>query len=165
VRAALAAALPGFLLAADADGSPYIPLLSFGSFGKWTPGRRGNVDARRAIGVRGQVVVVRLRRRSQAAGERSRRTGRVADGRRRLGADRFDATADWRWSDGSTIARHLRRTGAGVLVVDLAASYRIDRRWSAGLTVLNALDDEHYEAFGGDLLGRRALSTRRFAGG
>jgi len=43
-------------------------------------------------------------------------------------------------------------------VVDVNAAWRITDRWEIGLYVQNALDDEHYETFGGDLLERRALA-------
>lgn len=42
-------------------------------------------------------------------------------------------------------------------VVNLVASYRLDDHWEIGLNVSNLLDNQHYEAFGGDLLERRAL--------
>jgi iron complex outermembrane receptor protein len=41
--------------------------------------------------------------------------------------------------------------------VDLVANYRLSRSFSVGVNVSNLLDDEHWESFGGDLLGRRAL--------
>lgn len=44
-------------------------------------------------------------------------------------------------------------------VVDWYAGYKVSERWSVGLNVANLLDEEHYEIFGGDLLGRRALGT------
>jgi outer membrane receptor protein involved in Fe transport len=43
--------------------------------------------------------------------------------------------------------------------VDLAASRRLAAGWELGLQVSNLLDREHYESFGGDVLGRRALLT------
>jgi len=42
-------------------------------------------------------------------------------------------------------------------VMDLNAGYRLTDHLSAGGDVANLLANEHYEAFGGDLLGRRAL--------
>jgi len=44
-------------------------------------------------------------------------------------------------------------------VVDLTANYRVNDRIKLGLNVSNLLDDEHWEAFGGDLLARRALAS------
>jgi outer membrane receptor protein involved in Fe transport len=42
-------------------------------------------------------------------------------------------------------------------VVDAQANWRMTSRFSVGLDVTNLLDHAHYEMFGGDLLGRRAL--------
>jgi len=42
-------------------------------------------------------------------------------------------------------------------VVSLAANYRISDMFAFGVDVSNALDDEHWESFGGDLMTRRAL--------
>lgn len=47
-------------------------------------------------------------------------------------------------------------------VVDLAGGFRINDRWGVGIDVSNLLDDEHFETFGGDILGRRALGTVTF---
>ena len=168
VRAALAAALPPtFLLAANADGSPYIPLLSFGSFGRVdTEGLEVSLSsAVRSLRLEAGVSwfdydVARQAAENPLAPNRPEWQTSVSAG---WVADRFDATVDWRWSDGFDY-----RSGIFVgpvpaySVVDLAANYRIDTRWSVGLTVANALDDEHYEAFGGDLLGRRALVHATF---
>jgi len=42
-------------------------------------------------------------------------------------------------------------------VVNLSANYRITNTFGLGMDVSNALDNEHWESFGGDLMGRRAL--------
>ena len=34
----------------------------------------------------------------------------------------------------------------------------INERWGVGVNVANALDNSHFESFGGDLLARRALA-------
>jgi iron complex outermembrane receptor protein len=72
--------------------------------------------------------------------------------------DRLSASLDYRWSDGYDWA-------SGVFsgpvpsygVAALAAVYDVSEPWRVGLNVSNLFDDEHYEVFGGDLLGRRAL--------
>ena len=46
--------------------------------------------------------------------------------------------------------------------VDLSADYLITDQVRVGLNVTNLLDDEHYQSFGGDLLGRRALANVSF---
>ena len=45
---------------------------------------------------------------------------------------------------------------------DLAADYGISEAVGVGLVITNIFDDEHYQSFGGDLLGRRALGTITF---
>ena len=45
-------------------------------------------------------------------------------------------------------------------VVDTGANFVINEHFEVGVHVNNLLDDEHWEAFGGDLLGRRALGQR-----
>jgi outer membrane receptor for ferrienterochelin and colicins len=73
-------------------------------------------------------------------------------------AEVWDASLSYRWSDGFPWAAGLFVGDVPAYdVVSLDASYFIGDRWSLGLNVSNLLDDEHYEAFGGDLLGRRAL--------
>jgi outer membrane receptor protein involved in Fe transport len=47
-------------------------------------------------------------------------------------------------------------------VVNHYAQYRFTRRVSIGVDVANLLNDEHWEAFGGDLVGRRALANLRY---
>jgi outer membrane receptor protein involved in Fe transport len=42
-------------------------------------------------------------------------------------------------------------------IADLNGSYRLSKYITTGADVANLLDNDHYEAFGGDLLGRRAL--------
>jgi iron complex outermembrane receptor protein len=42
-------------------------------------------------------------------------------------------------------------------VVNLAANYRFNDTFGVGFDISNALDNEHYETFGGDVLHRRAL--------
>jgi outer membrane receptor for ferrienterochelin and colicins len=71
---------------------------------------------------------------------------------------KFDAKATYRWVEEYDWA-------AGVFVgtipqfevVNLAANYRISNMFGVGVDVSNALNNEHWEAFGGDLLERRAL--------
>lgn len=71
---------------------------------------------------------------------------------------KLDAKVAYRWVDEFDWA-------AGVFVgtipqydvVNVSANYRITDMFSFGVDVSNILDDEHFEAFGGDLLSRRAL--------
>jgi outer membrane receptor protein involved in Fe transport len=68
------------------------------------------------------------------------------------------AALRYRWVDGFP---WLAGTYVGPVlsygVVDLNASYAVARHLTVGVDVANLLDSDHYEAFGGDLLGRRAL--------
>ncbi|MCP3963926.1 MAG: TonB-dependent receptor [bacterium] len=78
--------------------------------------------------------------------------------------DRFDATVGYRWADSF-------EWSTGIFVgnvpsygiVDFVGNYKIDDRWTVGLNISNLFDDEHYEAFGGDLVGRRAIASASFA--
>jgi outer membrane receptor for ferrienterochelin and colicins len=70
----------------------------------------------------------------------------------------FDISAKYRWVDEFFWA-------AGVFAgeipsydtVSLAAAFRPTGNVTLGATISNALDNEHYEAFGGDIIERRAL--------
>ncbi|MFL6248846.1 MAG: TonB-dependent receptor domain-containing protein [Thermoanaerobaculia bacterium] len=71
---------------------------------------------------------------------------------------KLDAKVSYRWVESFDWA-------AGVFVgtipeyevVNVAANYRINNMFGFGVDIANALDEEHWEAFGGDLLSRRAL--------
>ena len=76
---------------------------------------------------------------------------------------RWDATLKYRWVDGF-------RWAAGVFVGDVPsydlfnfnANWHITDRIGLGLAVSNLFNDDHYESFGGDLVGRRALVSLTF---
>jgi outer membrane receptor for ferrienterochelin and colicins len=71
---------------------------------------------------------------------------------------KLDAKVSYRWVDGF-------RWAAGVFVgdvpeyevVNLSGNFRFNETFGLGVDISNALDDEHWEAFGGDILHRRAL--------
>lgn len=73
-------------------------------------------------------------------------------------SEKFDAKATYRWVEEFDWA-------AGIFVghipeyevVNLSANFKVTDLLGFGVDVSNALDDEHYEAFGGDLMSRRAL--------
>ena len=46
--------------------------------------------------------------------------------------------------------------------VDITANWDLTDNWSLNLNIANALDEEHWESFGGDLLSRRALGSVAF---
>lgn len=77
---------------------------------------------------------------------------------------RFDAALKYRYvEDFEWNAGIFRGRIPSYDVVDLAANYRINDKWSVGVDVSNLLDDEHFEIFGGDLLERRALGYIAFS--
>jgi outer membrane receptor protein involved in Fe transport len=75
----------------------------------------------------------------------------------------FDAAVNFRWVEGF-------RWGVGPFVgdvepyttVDVVANYALNRNWRVGINIANLFDDDHWEAFGGDLLRRRALTSVAF---
>jgi outer membrane receptor for ferrienterochelin and colicins len=70
----------------------------------------------------------------------------------------FDARIGYRWVEEFPWAAGIFK---GIVpeydVVNLSAQYRLNNFVGFGVDVTNLLDDVHYEAFGGDLLERRAL--------
>ncbi len=73
---------------------------------------------------------------------------------------RFDWAISGRWVDDFFWAvGPFQGTVKSYTTFDLNANYRFGDGWTLGLNVANVLDDEHWESFGGDLLGRRALAS------
>ncbi len=78
-------------------------------------------------------------------------------------AEKFDGSLKVRWSDDFQWAAGVfNGTVPSYETVDLALNYHVTDSLSLGVNVTNLLDDEHYEAFGGDLIGRRALARVQF---
>ncbi|TDI48699.1 MAG: TonB-dependent receptor [Acidobacteria bacterium] len=78
--------------------------------------------------------------------------------------NRFDATLRGRWTDEFRWAVGLFQGDVpAYTTVDLNANYRLGTAWKTGVTIANLLDNVHYESFGGDLLGRRALGYLTFS--
>lgn len=77
---------------------------------------------------------------------------------------KFDASLKYRWVDDFYWA-------AGVFqgpvesygVLNLAGNYHVTNRFTIGLNVANALDDEHHETWGGDIVERRALVSAGYS--
>lgn len=77
--------------------------------------------------------------------------------------DRYDAAIKVRWVDEfEWFVGPFRGTVPSYEVVDLSGNYHIGDRWSVGLNIANLLGNEHFEAFGGDILERRALGHVAF---
>ncbi|HEX8616364.1 MAG TPA: TonB-dependent receptor [Thermoanaerobaculia bacterium] len=71
---------------------------------------------------------------------------------------RFDARIGYRWVDDFRWAAGLFVGPVeGYSVVNAGANFRLTDTLGFGVDISNATDNEHYEAFGGDLLSRRAL--------
>ncbi|MDX1630823.1 MAG: TonB-dependent receptor [Thermoanaerobaculia bacterium] len=75
----------------------------------------------------------------------------------------FDVSLDYRWvEEFQWAAGVFNGTVPEYDVVGLTANYRFGDNWSVGVNVSNLLDEEHYQAFGGDILERRALGHVAF---
>jgi outer membrane receptor for ferrienterochelin and colicins len=71
---------------------------------------------------------------------------------------RLDARVAYRWvEEFDWAAGVFVGTVPQYSVVNVAANFKISDMFRLGVDVSNALDDEHYEAFGGDIISRRAL--------
>ncbi len=98
-----------------------------------------------------------LRERVLANVPENRGSVRVAYGNRRV-----SAAVQYRWADAFRFA-------SGPFVgnvpsydtVDVAADFDLGQHLGLGLQVANALDEDHFQVFGGDLLGRRAIANLR----
>jgi outer membrane receptor protein involved in Fe transport len=78
-------------------------------------------------------------------------------------APRFDASLRARWVDAFTWTSGVFSGPIpSYIVADLASNWRVTSLVTAGINVRNLFDDQHWEAFGGDLMGRRALAYLNF---
>jgi outer membrane receptor protein involved in Fe transport len=78
-------------------------------------------------------------------------------------ADRFDASLKFRWVDGFDWAAGVFRGPVpSYEVFNLTANYDVTDAITVGVDVSNLFDDNHWEAFGGDILERRALAHVAF---
>jgi iron complex outermembrane receptor protein len=77
---------------------------------------------------------------------------------------RWDAGIRGRWVDDFRWANSTYQGDVeSFTTVDLTGNYAVNKNWRVGLNVANLFDEDHWEAFGGDLLGRRALANVTFA--
>jgi outer membrane receptor protein involved in Fe transport len=78
-------------------------------------------------------------------------------------APRWDLGISGRWVDGFDWAAGIFQGPIpSYTLFDLVANYRLTGNVRVGLNVSNLMDKEHYQTFGGDLMGRRALGTVTF---
>ncbi len=79
------------------------------------------------------------------------------------GNPRWDLSAAYRWSDEFRwVVGPFQGQVPAYGTADLVANVRVTNHVELGVNVANVLDEEHWEAFGGDLLGRRALGSVTF---
>jgi iron complex outermembrane receptor protein len=79
-------------------------------------------------------------------------------------AGRWDASLRGRWVDSFRWFNPMTNGEVESFVtVDLTGNYMINESWKVGLNVANLFDEEHIEAWGADLVGRRALVNVTFA--
>jgi len=165
VKATLETALPPALFAAlsnDANGRPIIAMLSFSNFGSATTagvelGATYMLPAGWTIqgsytGFHSSVSDIPENPLLPNAPAHQFSAG-TAHARGRLSAVlRYRWVDSFPWLSG-IYAGPVPRYG----VADLNGSYSLAEHITAGVDVANLLDNDHYEAFGADLLGRRAL--------
>lgn len=170
VLAALAAALPPpffAVLSQRADGTPFIPFLSFANSGRVTTrGLELGLDAE-AGPWRFDASYTWFDFEVREGAAESPLEANAPEHQAGLGAswrgERFDGALRGRWVSGFDWRSGLF---AGPVpsyeVFDLVLGAELGGGWRAGASVTNLLDDEHREIFGGDLLGRRALAHLTF---
>jgi outer membrane receptor protein involved in Fe transport len=78
--------------------------------------------------------------------------------------EKFDASLGYRWTDDFfwSVGTLFRGTVKAYDTVDINANYHITENIDIGVAIANAFDDEAYQSFGGDLVGRRALGHISF---
>ncbi|HZJ32729.1 MAG TPA: TonB-dependent receptor [Vicinamibacterales bacterium] len=165
VTGTLQSVLPSFLFDAmsnDENGAPVFALLSFSNFGSATTTGvelgatyllpRGWRAQGSYTGFHSSVRDITENPLLANTPEHQFAIGMSYDRDGILGAARFRWVSAFDWLAG-TYAGAVPDYG----VLDLNGSYAVTPRVSIGADVANALDNDHYEAFGGDLLGRRAL--------
>jgi len=78
--------------------------------------------------------------------------------------DRFDIGTSFRWVDEFRWAvGPFQGDVEAYYTVDLNGNYRFGDNWTVGTTIANLTDNEHWEAWGGDVIGRRALGHVAFS--
>ncbi|HVS12328.1 MAG TPA: TonB-dependent receptor [Thermoanaerobaculia bacterium] len=78
-------------------------------------------------------------------------------------ADRFFGGLHYRWTEEFPWSAGVFKGAVPEYdLVDVNAGYRFSEAWDLGVNVSNLFDDESYQTFGGDILGRRALGYVRY---
>jgi outer membrane receptor protein involved in Fe transport len=77
---------------------------------------------------------------------------------------RYDVGVSARWVDSFRwVVGPFQGVVESYTVADLNANVHLGDHWTVGANVANATDNRHWEAFGGDVLGRRALAHVEYA--
>ena len=103
--------------------------------------------------------------RKEAAGEQPKPAGKQILRLYEWGVEtlRWDGSASLRWVEEFRWAvGPFQGDVPSYTVVDLNGNVRFGENWSVGVSVANLFDEEHWEAFGGDILRRRALANVAF---
>jgi outer membrane receptor protein involved in Fe transport len=166
VTSTLRSVLPSFLFDAmsnDANGAPVFALLSFSNFGSATTAGvelgatyllpRGWRAQGSYTGFHSSVNDISENPLLANTPGHQFALGASYDRNGIIGAAHFRWVSAFDWLAG-TYAGPVPSYG----VLDLNGGYAVTPRVTIGADVANALDNDHYEAFGGDLLGRRALA-------
>ena len=172
VQAGLAAALPPELLAllsTDASGAPIFAALSWKSFGAATThgieaamnyaiAPRWRLDASYTFfgyHVKDDLPVAAL---SANTPQHQWNAAATYDD------NRLSASLRYRWADGFLWSSGIFAGPVPAYgVADLNLMYALSPSMRVGLDIANLSDNSHYEMFGGDLLGRRALASVRYS--
>jgi len=78
--------------------------------------------------------------------------------------ERFDAAVKYRYTDDfDWNAGVFRGPVPAYDLVSLVGNYRFNDDWLVGIDVSNVFDNEDYQSFGGDLVGRRALARIQYS--
>ena len=161
-----------FILSNNLDGTPILAAASYTNFGK--------VDTQGIeLGVNYYFNPRRGRARSPTPGSTSTSRTRHRAWRSLLLPNspenqfavggsyvtkKWDGGVNYRWVDTFRwVVGPFQGDVESYSTVDLTANYRFNDHWGVGANVANLFDDQHWEAFGGDLIGRRALGHVTFA--
>jgi outer membrane receptor protein involved in Fe transport len=167
VQATLAQALPPSLLATMSnldDGRPIFALLSLGNFGSArTQGLEASSMTLLPSGWRLDFAYswfdASVEVDSPETPLQPNAPAHQASAAVHYSSKRFDAGGRLRVVDGfDWVSGVFAGPVPSYAVLDLQARFPLRERVTVGIDVANALDNDHYEVFGGDLLGRRALA-------
>lgn len=167
------ASIPGFpfaLMSNNFDGSPIIAAVSYANFGQVDTqgvdfGLNYYLDDQWSLAVSYSWFDFDIQQ--DLPGFDQLLVPNTPEGKGSVGVsylgERWDGSLSARWVDSFRWAvGPFQGDVKSYTTVDLNANYVINEHMKVGVTVANLFDDEHYEAFGGDLLERRALGNITF---